>query len=84
MFEHVLQLLENVQVTETQDADAFMLEKAGTLLIVFAGGIEGVLAAIEFYCQFQVGAVEVQDVGRAGKLAAEFQVEQLASSQLLP
>jgi hypothetical protein len=84
VFEDVGHLFNNFQVVEAQDLNALLLKVKGTALVVELCGCFVVLAAIQFDCQFQLGAVKVQDVGRAGELAAELEVGDLSGAEFLP
>lgn len=77
-------MLNDFQVAEAQDLDALLLKVKSAALVVELCGCLVVLAAIQFDRQLQLGAIEIQDVGRAGELAAEFKVGDLPGAQFLP
>jgi hypothetical protein len=84
VFEDVVHLFNDFQVAEAQDLNTLLLKVESAALVVELCGCFVVLAAIQFYRQLQLGAVEVQDVGRAGELAAEFEVGDLSGAEFLP
>jgi hypothetical protein len=84
VFEDIGHLFNDFQVAEAQDLDALLLKVEGAALVVELCGCFVVLAAIQFDRQLQFGAIEIQDVGRAGELAAEFEVGDLSGAEFLP
>jgi hypothetical protein len=84
VLEDVVHPVHDFQITESQYLDALLLKMECSSSVMDLLGCCVVLAAIQFDRQFQLGAVEVQDVGRAGELAAEFEVGDLSGAEFLP
>ncbi|KMN22995.1 hypothetical protein TU85_10900 [Pseudomonas helleri] len=71
LFQYLIHLFKHLPVVEPQYGDPQTLQISGSTPVVGQRLRIKMLAAIEFYSQFQLNTIEVQYKGRARMLAAE-------------
>lgn len=76
--QNAIEILQHIKVAEPQYVQAFALQEVGTHSVPLSSGFLIMLAAVEFDDQHQIGAIEIQHIGRAWMLSTKLETDQLA------
>jgi hypothetical protein len=80
--QHGIHVAQDVVVANTQHADALAFDPSLAFQVV--GGLANMTVTVQFNCQLNIIAKEVEDVTTQRVLPAEFQPGQPSSPQLAP
>lgn len=83
-FQNALHVSANLAVPKANRADALAHQEIRSRLVMQAVIGQIVLAAVDFYVQFEFRAIEVEDVGPEALLAPEFGVGDFAVAEVFP